>query len=863
MASNHGLNICTIVAKNYLAYARCLADSFLSQHPEGQIFVLLVDEMEDDFEPSQERFTTILAREIGIPKFEQMAFRYLVFELSTAVKPFFLEYLVKQYNCQKVCYFDPDIYFYSRVDEIFGLLDSYGIVLLPHLTGFLDDEFEPNELTILRSGAYNLGFIGVAEHPDLDRFLHWWQRKLIRYCTGERDKGLFLDQRWMDLAPSLFPSVYIHRDPGCDVAYWNLPHRHVERTESGYQVNGSPLKFFHFSGFIADNVEAVARYQNRYTLKELKHLESLFFGYRDCLLSHGHNAVRGLRYAYDYFDNGVYIPEFARYLWREVDPDGQRWPDPFKTALKGSFIVWLNEPADNAPAHLPLITNLALETYRRRPDVQQVLRDVLGHDRRAYAEWFVSTARVEHHLDDSFIQPIVDSLQRTGKDHRPVMTKGPVLQPDWGKRFYLRTTNLFMRAGVGPFIQRSLGDEFISDVRDVFFSLHASPLQSPSGATALPDRPKVGSIQALEEGLNVVGYFRDESGVGEAARSVLKALYGQGFPVAYTLLHGHSARKEDNSVLHLPSGNPYNVNLLHVNADQVLAIYNELGPEFFSRKYNIGYWFWELAGFPSEWFDCFNYYDEIWVGTSFGQTALSRVSPIPVVNMGIPVELPASSGVSRRDLGLPENQFLFLSVFDMLSVFERKNPLGLIEAYRRAFEPDFRDTRLVIKVTNLDKFPQYQKSLRSAVESASGVLIDGYMSRPDLAGLFDICDAYVSLHRSEGFGVTIAEAMALGKPAIATDYSANEDFMRLSNSYPVAYRLRELDQDYGPYRKGQVWADPDLDHAASQMKHVFENPEEAARRGTCAARDIRQLYGSEVVARRIIERLRHLELFHA
>src|SRR5206468_2816674 len=120
--------------------------------------------------------------QIGIPTFTQMAFRYTLLELNTAVKPFFFEYLFRQYGLVKACYIDPDICFYNRIDEIWSLLDKNGIVLIPHLTGFLDDESQPDEAYILRAGTYNLGFIGLSKHDDLNRFLRWWQQKLLKQC---------------------------------------------------------------------------------------------------------------------------------------------------------------------------------------------------------------------------------------------------------------------------------------------------------------------------------------------------------------------------------------------------------------------------------------------------------------------------------------------------------------------------------------------------------------------------------------------------------------------------------------------------------------------------------------------------------
>lgn len=209
-------------------------------------------------------------------------------------------------------------------------------------------------------------------------------------------------------------------------------------------------------------------------------------------------------------------------------------------------------------------------------------------------------------------------------------------------------------------------------------------------------------------------------------------------------------------------------------------------------------------------------------------------------------------------LGLAENKLIYLFVFDMLSVVQRKNPYGLIEAYRRAFGPDFSETQLVIKVTKLAQYPEHAGRLRKAVSAVGGILIDRYLDRSELDGLFNACDAYVSLHRSEGFGMTLAEAMCMGKPVIATDYGGNTDFMNVANSYPVAYRLVELQEAHPPYQQGQTWADPDLDHAAMQMRNVLEDYDQAQRKGRRAARDIWHWYGREAMAHKVIERLRRV-----
>lgn len=843
--------ICTIIAKNYLASARCLTGSFLEQHPDGRVFVLLIDEPDGYFDPAQEDFTAVSAKEIGIKNYGLMVHRYSVLELSTAVKPFFLEYLFRQYACRQLCYFDPDIYFYQPITEIWDLLNSYSIVLTPHLLDFLDEKFAPDELSIMQSGCYNLGFIGLSETPDLYRFLRWWQQKLDKHCIVDFDQGLFVDQRWIDLVPGFFSDVCIHRDPGCNVAYWNLNHRHIRRENGLYLVNGAPLKFFHFSGFspVAPNI--LSKYQNRFTFDDLPHLKPLFEDYRECLQAQGYAESQRWPYTYNYYPNlNIRVPKAARGLWREWEKSHPlaEMPDisSFEQMTR-DFLSWLNEPVDTPASSEPIITRLALAIHQERPDLQQAYPDVLGEHRWPFIKWFLAWSKTVYGLDDFFLEPM-----------RASTTRAPASLRGIGPRFYTGLVSWLFKFGAGPWLERKLGEKVIGPVRRLFV---------PGGTPGQPANIKAGSAKPVtgkrdrkaDLGLNVAGYLCDETGVGEVARASIKALHAQGFPVAYTLVTSEAPRKNDRSALQLPRGNPYHFNCLYVNADQLKFVHDtDLGVDFFRDKYNIGFWNWELNRFPEEWLDRFNYLDEVWVASNFVQNALADVSPIPVITLGAPVEKRPDPHLSRRELGLPEDKFLFLFAFDMLSYIERKNPFGLIEAYRRAFGERAKDNQLIIKVTNLDRFPEHQQALEQAVESVSGILLDGYLDRDILNGLFHAADAYVSLHRSEGFGMTIAEAMSLGKPTIATAYSSNVDFMNAANSYPVGYRLIELQESYGPYKKGEVWADPDLDQAAAYMRQVFEKPEEAVRLGQQAAADIQLNYSGPAIANRIITRLKNI-----
>ncbi len=358
-------------------------------------------------------------------------------------------------------------------------------------------------------------------------------------------------------------------------------------------------------------------------------------------------------------------------------------------------------------------------------------------------------------------------------------------------------------------------------------------------------------------GVNVAGYFRTESGVGESGRAQVVALTTAGVPTRLVDFSEHApSRRGDAGVAGRESGGDHRINLVCVNADQVPAFVTATGPEFFAGRYNIGSWWWELPQFPEIWTGAFRYFDEIWAGTQFIASAIARKSPVPVVLVPPVVSVGSVRAGRKHAFELRDDETVFLFVFDFLSVFERKNPLGVLEAFRRAFPDPDTPVRLVLKSVNGDFDPANRERLALAARGDARVtLMDDYLSRAQKNELLAACDAYVSLHRSEGFGYTLAEAMALGKPVIGTAWSGPADFMTASNSYPVRYELVELTGDHGPYAAGQIWAEPDIDDAAAHMRAVHEHPADAVRRGERARVDILARYSPAAVAAVVGERI--------
>jgi hypothetical protein len=216
----------TIVSNNYLHYANTLFDSVKEFCPEADLFLGLCDKSVN--ETSCPGAEIIELADLPIENLGRFIYQYSILELNTAIKPYVIEQLMNK-GYDKVIYIDPDIKIFGSLDGMLSLLDQHNILLTPHLTNLLDDGKLPNELGILQAGSYNLGYIGLRTCEETRKLVKWWQAKLYKECVVDLSRGLFVDQKWMDMVPSLFEGVYINRDEGWNVAYWNLNHRNINK----------------------------------------------------------------------------------------------------------------------------------------------------------------------------------------------------------------------------------------------------------------------------------------------------------------------------------------------------------------------------------------------------------------------------------------------------------------------------------------------------------------------------------------------------------------------------------------------------------------------------------------------------------
>ncbi len=348
------------------------------------------------------------------------------------------------------------------------------------------------------------------------------------------------------------------------------------------------------------------------------------------------------------------------------------------------------------------------------------------------------------------------------------------------------------------------------------------------------------------DGVDILGFFTSEHGVGEAARVLTETLQSVSVPVS-TIDYIDTESRREHSYL-CDNSSRFRVMLASINSDQLTNAHRRISPDFFANRYVIGQWFWELEEAPPWFASAYPLVNELWAPTRFIESMLRASAPpsVHVEYVPLPVKKPVIDASLLRQRFNIDERFMFLFVFDFMSVMKRKNPLGLIDAFTTAFS-EGEGPQLVIKGINGDKRVEEHALLKDAVSQRTDItLIDEYFTRKETSTLISMADCYVSLHRSEGLGLTISEAMSLGVPVIATAYSGNMDFMDDTNSKLVPPLMRVLVGDGAEgYSPTASWMEPDLKVAAQNMRLLYENPRVAIELGERGQRDILSTHGVE------------------
>jgi glycosyltransferase involved in cell wall biosynthesis len=539
------------------------------------------------------------------------------------------------------------------------------------------------------------------------------------------------------------------------------------------------------------------------------------------------------------------------------------------------------------------------QVYELRPDVREVFPLGLTPAQRGeYAAWLFRHGRTEYGLRDDDILCYLFTL---ADDPTCGLGDTYLLSSEWQ-----RTVPQGLTAAGWDDLKRWLRQRHPDRVGRWLRSAKR-PAKSDELLAADPSRT-----------INLLGHFKYDSGLQEEALQHATALEQAGYrvclrdvPIAYPREWRDGGRFTNPEL--------GGVTLIKTGANEPLdGIYQRAGLHPRPGVYRVACWSWELEEWPRNTAERSGLADEVWTPSEFCAAAARAAMPgKPVHAMQPAVTLPDFAPRPRGDFGLPTDRFLFLFVFDMASGMERKNPLGLIRAFRRAFRPD-EPVHLAIKVSRGQNHPEEFAELRRAAglivpgcsaasqppssppptvgevadrRSAGGgaekafewgqppptrpapradlphegggedplrsqvTLIDRVMPRVDVGALLATCDSYVSLHRSEGFGFTMAEAMLLGKPTVATGYSGNLDFMTAENSFLVRFERVALDRDYPPYPTGGAWAQPSEEHAAELMRHVFEDRADAAAVAARGRETVARFLSREAAAQRMTARL--------
>lgn len=356
-------------------------------------------------------------------------------------------------------------------------------------------------------------------------------------------------------------------------------------------------------------------------------------------------------------------------------------------------------------------------------------------------------------------------------------------------------------------------------------------------------------------GINIFGYFSGAFGLAESGRLIVECFKSNDFPVS--LISTDHLAPHHNRISYseeICNEAKYDINLFCIGQQEITSYIEAHSWSTFSKKYNIAVWFWETNVIPESHLTCLNYLDEIWVTSKYMQEHLSSKTHLPVKHFPQPIKVTYSPKLEtiKDD---PLKPFTFLFCFDFFGIVERKNPMAVIYAFKKAFAGNPK-ARLIIKSQNGSKLPLELKKYREAILDSQNIFWrDETLNVQAHLDLMNSCDCYVSLHRSEGFGLSLAEAMTLGKPVIGTNYSGNLDFMTPDNSYLCNYEFVSIGPGNYPYPENGIWSDVDITHAAEQMLKVFNNPHEAKLKALSGKALIEHTHSCKNVGRKLKQRL--------
>jgi glycosyltransferase involved in cell wall biosynthesis len=843
------LRLVTLATSTTLPQARALASSLRRHHPQWHHEVVLIA-------PAREAGSGggIVALESATPDFhvdiEALIACHDERDLIALVLPRFLAAYSKEHD-DPVLHLPPTVWVTGDLGPVAELLSAHSVMLTPRTTPDPpDDGLGPSPADLERAGRISDTTIGVDGSPEACGFLNWWAghvEGMLGSLDGTETGGRPEDRPWLarllELAPARFATAVLD-GPGCNASMWNLHGRTIESATTGVTLDGRwPLRFMDLAGFEPDHPYRLSAIATRVRVSRSEALRELCATYACELEQAGWRASNDHREVGRHLANGLLYDEALCSLHERATTLGEHFEDLFGEPGSQAFTAWLQGPAPRGGAH-GITRYVFYRVLRERGDVMRAYPDLDGPDGAEYVAWCWAFGRHELSIPERFMPPAPPRLVAAGLEPYAIEAEA--------------STNGEAEAHNGAADPLKVAEPVAESV--VARSGGSQPLAKAGGSSG---RPLSDAREPSCPAVRVSGYLGHALGLGSAARGYAQALSAAGVPTStmtvaldhmelpVTLGEGYGRHDFDDLV----HDGRHGFELVAVNPDELPAFVERVGEDYFHGP-RIGIWGWETNKIPSRWQSAFELVDEIWVYSRFMAENIGAATSDPVIALPPPVQPPAVPSEPLR-LGVPDGH-LFLFMFDYLSTIQRKNPVGLIEAFKRAFAPG-EGPQLLLKTINGPLRPLAEEALLWAAHGRPDIhVVDCSLSAAERDGLVAGCDCYVSLHRAEGFGLTMAEAMALGKPVIGTGYSGNLDFMNAANSYLVDYEIGRVGPDCEIYPADGEWADPSVEHAAELMRRVVERPEEAAVIGAQAREDIARALSPEAVGAAMRRRLEEL-----
>lgn len=537
--------------------------------------------------------------------------------------------------------------------------------------------------------------------------------------------------------------------------------------------------------------------------------------------------------------------------------------------IRHTFLQYAQDPAPEVQQDTSRpLTRLMLWVWESRDDLKAAFSLAHAQGREGFVAWFYVEGILDMQLFDLLSQKEVAWLQmassRIPKKRSPAISHHTYF---WfikhhGFETLIDWENPAIRAEMADRATKSLAENGIAQPLQRILNGAVSFQSRFTGTT--PDQPLSPSDRILSRpfGVNLVGHGLGSLGIGEDVRMLGEALKAVDIP--FCILNRRSACDSEEAwpvITHFSLELPYAYTIVVLTGFDTATLRLDR-PDIFDKTFVIGYWPWEIPVWPKVWQGALSLVDEIWASSTYTRNALQQSSPVPVTLMPMAVTLDEVSNLGRTDFDLPEKTFLFLFVFDFRSYLTRKNPWAAIEAFKRAFPKGDEPVGLVLKVSNIDPSEAAWQAFKTSIEGDLRIiLIDRNFPRADIPALMRACDSYVSLHRAEGFGRTLAEALLMERSVIATDFSGNTDFVTEETGYPVPFGLIQIPEGEYPFSDGAFWADPDIESAARIFQKVFDHPTEAREKAKLGKALILSRHGAHPVGEAVRSRL--LAISHA